>query len=381
MYLSSMHMVNETTGWGIGEPEDHEDLMGATHEQSIFHTTDGGSYWKVVKTGDFSPGTIPFFLSEATAWIATNHHLIHTSNAGILWEEVALPLAAGESAQIMHLTFLNAHTGWLIAQIYHSSAPPKSEPLTVLYHTNDGGTSWHQLLRISEQSWDNRWGKKITFLTATTGWMASGSLLLTTRDGGYTWQPQTLPLPVGVESFSELRFETPRIFSAQDGIISACRSDLHDSTRNGFVVFVTYDGGQNWQSLPFVLKDYNQVHEKRYQMLLEKKMKEMKEANNGETTFWFARDLIYRTTPAPQFADMQFGWVGWPSLEMSTTRDGGEHWEVLELDTLPQGVEQIQLVNSRVGWGLMRSKDVFSTQVCQTIDGGKTWTRLITVTL
>jgi photosystem II stability/assembly factor-like uncharacterized protein len=381
MYLSSMHMVNETTGWGIGEPKDHEDLMGATHEQSIFHTTDGGSYWKVVKTGDFSPGTISFFLSEATAWIATNHHLIHTSNAGILWEEVALPLAAGESAQITHLTFLDAHTGWLIAQIYHSSAPPKSEPLTVLYHTNDGGTSWHQLLRISEQSWDNRWGKKITFLTATTGWMASGSLLLTTRDGGYTWQPQTLPLPVGVESFSELRFETLRIFSAQDGIISACRSDLHDSTRNGFVVFVTYDGGQNWQSLPFVLKDYNQVHEKRYQMMLEKKMKEMKEANNGETTFWFARDLIYRTTPAPQFADMQFGWVGWPSLEMSTSRNGGEHWEVLELDTLPQGVEQIQFVNSRVGWGLMRSKDVFSTQVCQTIDGGKTWTRLITVTL
>jgi photosystem II stability/assembly factor-like uncharacterized protein len=379
MYLSSMHMANETTGWGVGEPEDRGDLMGVTHEQSILHTTDGGSHWKVVKTGDFSLGTIPFFLSAATAWIAINHHLIHTRNAGILWEEVALPLTAGESAQITHLTFLDVRIGWLIAQIYHSSAPSKSAPLTVLYHTNDGGTNWKQLLRISEQNWDNRWGKKITFLTATTGWMTSGSLLLVTRDGGRTWQPQTLPLPAGVGS--ELRFETPRFFSAQDGIISACRNDFHDSARNGFVVFVTHDGGQNWQSQPFVLKDYNQVHEKRYQIVLEKKMKEMKEVNNGETTFWFARDLVYRTIPAPQFADMQFGWVGWPSLEMSTTSDGGEHWEVLELDTLPQEVEQIQFVNSRVGWGLMRSKGMFSIQVGRTIDGGKTWTRLITVIL
>jgi photosystem II stability/assembly factor-like uncharacterized protein len=380
MYLISMHMVNETTGWGVGEPEDHEDLMGTTPEWSIFHTTDGGSDWKVVKTWDFSLGIIPFFLSEATAWIAINHHLIHTSNAGILWDEFALPLAAGESAQVTHLTFLDVRIGWLIAQIYSSSAPPKSDPLTVLYHTNNGGTSWNQLLRISEQSWDNGWGKRITFLTATTGWMTSGSLLLTTRDGGRTWQPQTLPLPAGVGSFSDLRFETPRFFSAQDGIISACRSNLHDSTLNGFVVFVTHDGGQNWQSQPFVLKDYNQVYEKRYQMLLEKKVKEMKEVNNGETTFWFARDLVYRTIPAPQFADMQYGWVGRPSLEMLITRDGGEHWEVLELDALPQGIEQIQFVNSRVGWGLMKNEEVFSTLICQTTDGGKTWTRLIPTT-
>jgi hypothetical protein len=311
MYLSSMHMVNETTGWGVGGPEDHEDLMGATHEQSILHTTDGGSHWKVVKTGDFSLGMLPFFLSEATAWIAINHHLIHTSNAGILWEEFALPLAAGESAQITRLIFLDVRIGWLIAQIYHSSVPPKSAPLTVLYHTNDGGTSWHQLLRISEQSWDNRWGKKITFLTATRGWMTSGSLLLVTRDGGRTWQPQTLPLPAGVESFSELRFETPRFFSAQDGIISACRSDLPDSTRNGFVVFVTHDGGQNWQSQPFVLKDYNQVYEKRYQAMLEKKVKEMKEVNNGETTIWVARSLVYGATlPHSLLTCSLVGWDG-----------------------------------------------------------------------
>lgn len=114
--------------------------------------------------------------------------------------------------------------------------------------------------------------------------------------------------------------------------------------------------------------------------MLEKKVKEMKQVNGGETTFWFARDLVYRGTPAPQFADMKYGWVGRPSLEMLITRDGGEHWEVLELDALPQGIEQIQFVNSRVGWGLMKNEEVFSTLICQTTDGGKTWTRLIPTT-
>ncbi len=373
MYLASMHMINETIGWGAGEPRDHKDLMLETGEWSIFHTTDGGGHWQAVKTWGFSDIT-PFFLSETTAWVAFNHHLTRTSNTGTTWEVYTLPFAADESARIIHLTFLDTHTGWFIAQVYPASAPPKSAPFVTLYHTNDGGKHWSQLFRVSSESSSSpRMNSGITFLTATTGWMTSGSLLLTTRDEGRTWQPQPLPLPAGVESFNGLRLQAPRFFSAQDGIISASRSDPHASTPNGFVVFVTHDGGQNWQSQPFVIKDYDQIYAEKCRAMEEKRRKE---AKSGES-LRFYRDLAYRGTPAPQFADMQFGWVGLPGLEMSTTRDGGKHWEELKLPPMPQRNSRIQFINSRVGWSLTESQEMFSSRVYRTIDGGKTWTRLI----
>jgi photosystem II stability/assembly factor-like uncharacterized protein len=371
MYFYSMHMVSETTGWGVGRTKDQKEGMSLIQEWSIFHTTDGGCHWEVVKTWDLSYPINSFFLSEGTVWVTIGHHLTHTSNAGTTWEEVALPLTADESAVITHLTFLDARTGWLIAQIHQSSAPPKSAPLAALFHTNNGGRSWSQLHRVSRET-SSFFPNGITFLTATTGWMTAGSLLLMTRDGGRTWQPQTLPLPAGVRSESGLSLQAPRFFSAHDGVLSACINNSHDGTPNGFLVFVTHDGGQSWQSQPFVIKDYNQVYEKRCRERDEKRLKEMK---NGERIRW-KRDLVYRGTPAPQFTDMHFGWVGRPSLEFFTTNDGGEHWEQLELDPLSEEDGAIQFINSRVGWSLIRSKDTFSTQLCKTTDGGKTWTQL-----
>ena len=103
--------------------------------------------------------------------------------------------------------------------------------------------------------------------------------------------------------------------------------------------------------------------------------KRLKEMKPGES-IRMHRELVYRSTPAPQFTDMQFGWVGRPSLEILTTHDGGEHWVQLELDPWPADDNPIQFINSRVGWRLIRDQDMFSRQVCKTADGGKTWTQL-----
>jgi photosystem II stability/assembly factor-like uncharacterized protein len=120
---------------------------------------------------------------------------------------------------------------------------------------------------------------------------------------------------------------------AHDGVLSASINGAHDVTPNGFLVFVTHDGGLTWQSQPFVAEDYHQV----YQKMLKP----------GD-----ANDSVYWATTAPQFTDMQFGWVGEPYLEMFTTGDGGKHWQRLELRSLPKNVEQLQFISSDVPSGL-----------------------------
>jgi photosystem II stability/assembly factor-like uncharacterized protein len=358
MYVSSIHMGSQTTGWGVieGTRKVQNVVVNLPGETRLLHTIDSGCHWKIVKTFSFPAPVIttPFFLSETTVWIASENHLVHTADAGKTWQTDDLSLAAGESAVIRDLTFLDNNTGWLIAEIMAASAPPKSGPAAVLFHTSDGGHHWSQLLRVSPENistspWNA--GSRLSFLTATTGWM-TGDSLLQTLDGGKTWHPQPLPPPPGVTSLSGCQLDPPRFFSARDGILPASCNGAHP----GFLTLVTHDGGQSWQSQPFVAVNYNEV------------ARRLAPPGSGS----FAISLL---TPSPSFTDMQFGWVGYPRLEEFTTRDGGKHWQRLDLSMLPKGVGPLEFANKDVGWALIGS-DALTSQLYRTIDGGKTWTPL-----
>ena len=82
----------------------------------------------------------------------------------------------------------------------------------------------------------------------------TGDVLLQTLNGGKTWHPQPLPPPPGATSGFFL-LNPPRFFSARDGILPASSGGVHP----GFFAFVTHDGGQTWQSQPFVAINYDEV--------------------------------------------------------------------------------------------------------------------------
>lgn len=67
---------------------------------------------------------------------------------------------------------------------------------------------------------------------------------------------------------------------------------------------------------------------------------------------------------------MQFGWVGYPQLEEFTTRDGGKHWQRLDLSMLPQSGGQLSFANKDVGWALVVST-ALTSQLYRTTDGEK----------
>ena len=357
--FSSIQMMSQTTGWGVvmGLGKEHQVVIDVGNETRLVHTTDGGCHWKIVKTLSSGSSITPFFLTETMAWVAIGNHLLHTSDAGKTWQMETFALAAGESIEIRDLTFLNNNTGWLIMEIQSSSAPPKTGSAAALFRTDDGGHHWKQLLRTQPGATSPlSAASHITFLTATTGWMTEGASLFMTHDGGESWQPQPLPLPDAIASLTAPLLAPPLFFSARDGLLPAAINGKPGGASNGFLSYVTHDGGQTWQWQSFVAVDYNELAREK--------------ARGG------AVPDIYRPTPAPHFADMQFGWEGIPSLKMFTTSDGGKHWQPLDLHALPAGARQLQFANKSIGWALVTSSDGSASQIYRTTDGGKTWTPL-----
>ncbi|HEX2474323.1 MAG TPA: YCF48-related protein, partial [Lacipirellulaceae bacterium] len=112
----------------------------------------------------------------------------------------------------------------------------------VIWHTADGGATWRE-----QSSGVSCRLNCVFFLDARRGWAAGGEhrplgrstqgVLLQTTDGGTNWvaaQTATLPL------LNRIKFFDPNV-----GVAVGAGFAAHPSG-----VFVTYDGGRDWQALP-----------------------------------------------------------------------------------------------------------------------------------
>ncbi len=133
-------------------------------------------------------------------------------------------------ASLADLFFIDQANGWSVGD------------RGVIWHTADGGVTWReQTSGVSSRL------NSVFFLDASRGWAAGGEsrpyarstqgVLLQTTDGGATWsaaQNATLPL------LSRVKFFDPNV-----GVAIGAGSAAHPSG-----VFVTHDGGRDWQPLP-----------------------------------------------------------------------------------------------------------------------------------
>jgi photosystem II stability/assembly factor-like uncharacterized protein len=362
-YLSSISMQNETMGWGviIGAKEEGQGSVTMTGDFSMLHTSDGGCHWKLLRAWkrdshdrqDF----IPFFISPTTAWVEFNDQIYSTSDSGAGWITHQLPIARAEATkeaiEKSKTRVLQTSQDWM-----------------VLWQTRDGGQHWTELLRsrISDIPGSpfpySGTVRAMYFLNETTGWITlqgedSGSRItswiITTHDGGRTWQKLTL-IPPGRSTTKPEFFYlgTPRFFSQRDGLIPVV---LEQAIPKGISIFITHDGGASWHSTPLFGIDYNQVA--------------ITPGPGG------AVPAIYLLIPEPYFVDMNTGWIG--HTAMFQTSDGGQHWQRfdphLPLDYLDPGV---QFLTKQVGWALQyihgESTPDSPARLYKTRDGGKTWT-------
>ena len=354
--LSSLHMIDATTGWALGV-----DQPGGLNR--ILRTTDGGTHWQDVtplpRTIAYQKTTYvgePYFLNACVAWVALLQPgnapalLFRTGDGGETWQQSTLP-----GSEIGGIDFIDAQTGWLTVDVLKNGKFAEED----FYHSVDGGQSWTKIA-ISSPVTNNQPGalpfanadNNPTFINPTTGWI-TGALsvynnprLYITRDGGRTWHQQLLPPPSNGDSRifkAGTVVWQPQFFSASEGILP-----VSFWSTSSLDVYVTHDGGNSWQDTSLLRFPAN---------------------SNLD---------VYAPTPDPIFMDSNHGWVGGPSVEpfLYVTSDGGKHWTKI----VPRpnqnyiALFDYNFVTNKVGWAITHSSSAPEPPLLfKTEDGGKTW--------
>jgi photosystem II stability/assembly factor-like uncharacterized protein len=162
----------------------------------IERSTDGGSTWQPVWTGDGIVDDLTA-LGPNEAWATIDrcrnsgvqgcsNLILHSGDAGTTWTELA-------TAPVSGLTFATPHIGWAI-----SSQGPGAPASTPLATTVDGGRTWTTVADPCPAG--APFPTSIRFASVDLGWLAcegegatimSAKAILKTTDSGVTWAPQS----------------------------------------------------------------------------------------------------------------------------------------------------------------------------------------------
>lgn len=172
--IPALWFVNEQVG-----------LM-ARRDGEVYRTGDGGTTWTKVWTVDSSITNI-FFVNNQKGWVTGDRGFIaRTTDGGLTWSKEPAPT----SADLTCIFFINEQTGWAVGW-----------GSTILY-TRDGGSTWKNgsvsgLFRRPPLA-------SVSFADELHGWAVGGyeqpasvslfgpsNVILSTSDGGHTWQTFT----------------------------------------------------------------------------------------------------------------------------------------------------------------------------------------------
>jgi photosystem II stability/assembly factor-like uncharacterized protein len=172
--------------------------------------------------------------------------LLKTTDGGKTWNRLYLPGSdqANISFNGYNLRFIDAMHGFVGA---YRKLQPFGQVWFIL-STSDGGQTWQQINLPSGVGLETFW-----FSDSLHGWILGGGAAgpYATKDGGLTWSPQTLPNPIVASTpgcvgggNAGLRFA-----DASNGWVSAltlCFAPNGILTTETALVWTTNDGGTSW---------------------------------------------------------------------------------------------------------------------------------------
>ena len=249
-------------GWAVGE------------SGTVMATPDTGASWSLQSPQTFDDLNGVAAASATTAWAVGNQGTIRrTTDGGATWSIAA----SGTASDLESVDFVGPGMGWAVGA-----------GGTIL-HSSDGGLTW-----APQTSGTSSWLKKVFFYDASHGWAVgpNPNPLVSTTDGGVTWQSQTVPLNCitgGGCELADVEFLDPlhgfavgpvnfggaiqsRILRTVDGGATWIDAGLYDGecrglgffdALNGVVVcrvpiiggggvfHVTSDGGVTWETTAF----------------------------------------------------------------------------------------------------------------------------------
>lgn len=353
-------MINGGTGWGIGH------LPGGVGKL-IIRTTDGGENWTNVTPPDLLYQSAARSLEPAAYFLDANQAFIlyweidkwspekgvqvyRTRDGGASWTPVPLPIEGFTLQQFrdVEIRFLTPQFGWIFATL----SVTQDLQFVGLFTTVNGGDSWNTMISSDSTNMTPKGIKNgAVFRNATEGWISGknpldspGTLLYQTKDGGNSWNVQTLPPPVGADVPADL-FTSPA-FSCDMSVpvfvdvqyqYAWSRVVCGGGTLAAPVAFVywTYDSGASWRSFKLPAAEGNLtfygIYQGWYSVANEGAedtfpFKILSTQNGGQdwtsiaNTAWDSR--LQFIAPAIGFGIVEF--QGRPAFVKST--DGGYNW-------------------------------------------------------
>jgi photosystem II stability/assembly factor-like uncharacterized protein len=319
-------------------------------------------------------------LTTRSGWILLDGHLFWTSDAGQSWEKITPSIPAGAEIQVVQ--FIDANTGWMLWTTPDSSGGASFH----LAHTRDGGQSWEaQSLSLFEPgdiaSYMER--AEMGWFDAQTGWISvkgqSGSnfstgTLFTTSDGGRTWDRFDLPVADRID------FSDPQMGWAVGG-------------PGGGEIFQTQDGGGTWKDArpsdipdkiqavahpPFVADGQGLFVATTMAAESHLNIYSLENADH-----WIFLDQVKLDSPSDtieiSILDAQNLVAAIPGTDSIVRMRNGKVNVLNNQDGRSASIIQLDMVSLDIGWAKSITSDCddtscsMSTRLLQTTDGGLTW--------
>ena len=228
LWKPNFDFINDQVGW-------------LTINNQVLITQDGGQTWQKANvpsiTGEYAdPSYSISFITPEKGWILQADCvmptclviLYKTQDGGIIWQEVARSGFVGASGSLPSMRppdeifFLDDNHGWLVGSMYGDFATEDGGKTWKQNHTLGGaGPSLHQIRMFSPQQ------------GIADFWVGGYNAVVRTDDGGKTWE-QILPSTYPITNF--------QFFNTQNGVGL-------DSDVNGTSLLTTKNGGETWQKV------------------------------------------------------------------------------------------------------------------------------------
>ena len=345
--VTTIDMVNDTTGWAIGG-------LGNVGDHVLF-TTDGGSTWKDVTPPELQAVSgeqktaVGFFQDTKTGWVTyaisggnpvpTQVVVWRTTDGGAAWQ-ASQPLDITGLTEIFvpsDLQVVGGQDGWLLVHV----GVGMMHDYVALYRSTDAGVSWSRIIDpYTDGGIQSCTKSAMLFTDATHGWLTgdchgvkAGVLLFNSTDAGLTWQEVTLPDPTGAANLFEDMNNAcgsydPFFFGNDLGHLSVtCTNFSSQQTTNSYYIYTTLDGGSTWTGAAYP----------------------------GTSLYFFSSD------------------TGWSlSNKIQLTTDGGKTWKPISDVTW---TPQMDFISEQIGWAVARSPSALA--LVKTDNGGARWTELV----
>jgi len=238
-----LHFIDPKQGWMMASLGAGAGSMAV----AIFQSKDGGANWKQtyindpnqpgagdsLPLGGLKDGITP--IDMQTAWVGGVTYapgvvyLYQTQDSGDSWKIV--PVATPTGYEQAQLETLGPEYVTQAAAYLPVTLSSQNGELEAVYVSHDGGKTWAQTPTLIP------FGGKMDFVSATEGFVWTGTDFYVTKDGAQTWTTVMPDVTFG-DSFSGMDFVSPTV-----GFVI---SDDASGNRN---LYKTTDGGANWNFL------------------------------------------------------------------------------------------------------------------------------------